>query len=149
MKRFIFAVLVAMGVAVAATAQDVSALGEAVKQVDVDVTEATTKIHFPAEFELGKWKDAKWGALWEFSSNNIVLSKDGNVVCSFEGKVKNYNITVGTKGLVVSFDCDATKRSYKITKPIAANTDLELDVVRHDVPDSDPNKHWNTSIIRQ
>lgn len=146
MKKILMAVVAALIFAAGAVAQEGQAVGETVTQVDV--TDAT-KIHFPAEFQFGKWKDAKWGAVWEITSSNIVLSKDGEVICSFDGKIKNYNVLVGIKGLEISFDCDATKRSYKIVKPISAKTDLELDVVRHDVPDSDPNKHWNTQIVRQ
>ena len=147
MKKILMAVVAALVFAAAAFAQSEQATGETITQVDV--TDATTKIHFPAEFQFGKWKDAKWNAVWEISSNNIVLSQNDVVVCSFDGKIKNYNVVVGIKGLEISFDCDETKRSYKIVKPISTNTDLELDVVRHDVPDSDPNKHWKTQIIRQ
>ena len=68
MKKILMAVVAALVFAAAAFAQSEQATGETITQVDV--TDATTKIHFPAEFQFGKWKDAKWNAVWEISSNN-------------------------------------------------------------------------------
>ncbi|WP_407400095.1 hypothetical protein [Treponema sp.] len=137
MKKILMAVVAAFAFAAAAFAQE------------VDLTDASKTIKFPEEFNLGKWYDAKWDAYWEFESDNISLYKGDSKIVSFSGKIKNWNMSVSTRGLEISFDCDATSRSYKVTKPIASSSDLELEVERHDVPSTDKNKKWKTTILRQ
>lgn len=116
---------------------------------EVDLTQPATQIRFPDDWSLGKWYDAKWDAYWEIGNNDIKLYKGNDLVISFDGKVSNYTVKVGTKGLTISFDCDETNRSYAITKPISLSTDLNLVVDRKDVPSTDPNKHMDTTIKYQ
>lgn len=137
MKKILMAVLAAFALSAAAFAQE------------VDLTDASKTIKFPGEFNMGKWHDAKWDAYWEFETNNISLYKGDTKIVSFEGKVKNYSMIVTSRGLEITFDCDATNRSYKITKPVATNSDLELEVERFDVPSTDSNRKWKTTILRQ
>ncbi|MCQ2240755.1 hypothetical protein [Treponema sp.] len=137
MKKILMVVVAAIAFAAAAFAQE------------VDLTDATKTIKFPGDFNLGKWYDAKWDAYWEFESDNISLYKGDAKIVSFAGKIDNWKTTVSTRGLEITFDCASTNRSYKVTKPISASSDLELEVERHDVPDSDKNKQWKTTITRQ
>lgn len=134
MKKILMAVMLALGLAVSAFAQD---------------ADPTRTISFPGDFNLGKWYDAKWDAYWEFSADNIKLYKGDQLICSFKDKIENWKMQAGMQGVEFSFDCKATHRTYKVTKPISANTDLELYVVRDDVPDSDKNKDWRTTIVRK
>ena len=114
MKKLLAAAVLAFGLIFAASAQE-----------DVDLTQPATQIRFPKEFNLGKWYDAKWDATWEFTSDNIKLYKGSTLLVSFEGKVRDFTVKAGTKGLVVKFTCDETNRTYSFTKPISLSTDLE------------------------
>ena len=104
----------------------------AAAEESVDVTGAVSEIKFPETFSLGKWYDAKWDATWEFLSDNIKLYKGNELLKSFKGDVKNFKTKVTTTGVVITFDCDATSRSYSFTKGISLSTDLEYKVDRHD-----------------
>lgn len=137
MKKILMAAFVALGMIFGAAAQE------------VDLTDVSKTIKFPEDFNLGKWYDAKWDAYWELQSDNISLYKGDAKIVSFAGKIKNWNMSVSTRGLEITFDCDATSRSYKLTKPLATSSDLELEVERHDVPSTDANKKWKTTILRQ
>ena len=137
MKKILMAAFVALGMVFAAVAQE------------ADLTDVSKTIKFPEDFNLGKWYDSKWDAYWELESDNISLYKGDAKIVSFAGKIKNWNMTVSTRGLEITFDCDATSRSYKLTKPLAVSSDLDLEVERHDVPSTDVNKKWKTTILRQ
>ena len=134
MKKFLAAVFVAALCVFAVSAED------------VDLTQPATMIRFPDDWPSGSWYDSAWDATWTIGQNDIKIYKGDELVISFAGKVKNYTVKAGLKGLTISFDCDETQKSYSLTKPISLTTDLELVVDRHDVPASDKNKHWETSI---
>ncbi|MCQ2596302.1 MAG: hypothetical protein MJ181_00510 [Treponema sp.] len=137
MKKFIVAAIMA-ALCVFAVAAD-----------DVDLTKPATQIRLPDDWNFGKWYDAKWDAYWEIGNNDIKIYKGNDLVISFDGKITNYTVKAGTKGLTISFDCAETNRSYAITKPISLSTDLNLVVDRKDVPSTDPNKHMDVTIKRQ
>ncbi|MBN1241916.1 MAG: hypothetical protein JXA15_04320 [Spirochaetales bacterium] len=112
MKRIVLALLVAAIVIPAASALDLG------------------------EFPLGSWFDANWDAIWEFSSNNIrILAPDGTVHYDFGAvEVQNWKYGAGGDGPYVEFDCEATGKHYKISKPLL-NTKVVLEIVRPDEPD--------------
>lgn len=137
MKKILMAALAALALSAASFAQE------------ADLTDASRQIKLPEEFNLGRWYDQKWDAYWEIKSDNIILYKGTEEVISFSGKIKNWKVTAGKGGLVISFDCDETARSYKITKPITLSTDLDLEVERHDVDEGSEYKEWKATIKRQ
>ncbi|HPD81197.1 MAG TPA: hypothetical protein P5519_09885 [Spirochaetia bacterium] len=81
-------------------------------------------------FPLGKWLDPNWGAYWEFSTNNIrILDKDGNVYFDFsKATIRDFKVSVEKEGVVMTFSCDETGKTYKFTKPLTnLNIILEID----------------------
>ena len=92
MKKILMAAFVALGMVFAAVAQE------------ADLTDVSKTIKFPEDFNLGKWYDSKWVSYWELESNNINLYKGDAKIVSFAGKIKNWNMTVSTRGLEITFD---------------------------------------------
>ena len=93
----------------------------------------------------GTWKDSNWDANWTFSAEGkIVLTKasSGEEVFTFtDANIQNFKLTPGTSGVSISFDCKDTERSYKFTKPLSLDADLDLHI--------DPqwtDKDYDTSI---
>lgn len=87
-------------------------------------------------FPTGKWLDANYDAVWEFSVNNIrILSTSGAVLYDFSTKTVN-DLKVGLDGTspVLSFTCPESERTYRFVKKIAANTDLVLEISRSGYP---------------
>lgn len=80
----------------------------------------------------GTWKDSKWDANWNFSADGkIILSKasSGEEVFTFtDNNVKNFKLNASASGVSISFRCDETERSYKFTKPLSLNADLDMTV---------------------
>ncbi len=80
----------------------------------------------------GTWKDSKWDANWNFNADGkIILSKasSGEEVFTFtDNNVKNFKLNASASGVSVSFRCDETERSYKFTKPLSLNADLDMTV---------------------
>jgi hypothetical protein len=140
MKKLIVILAAACICAAAAVAQDATT---------VDLTKPATEIRFPQDFTLGSWYDSKWDATWTFESNDIKLYKGAELIQDFSGKVKDFTVTAGTKGLVVKFTCDAAKRTYQFTKPVSLGTDLQMVIDRHDTPASDPNTHYSTTVTKK
>jgi len=72
------------------------------------------------DFPLGSWFDPNWNAIWEFSSGNIrILLADGTVKADFDAlTVQNWKFGAGADGPYVEFDCEATGKHYKISKPL-------------------------------
>ncbi len=112
MKRIVLALLVAAIVIPAASALDLG------------------------EFPLGSWFDPNWNAIWEFSSGNIrILLADGTVKADFDVlTVQNWKIGAGADGPFVEFDCEATGKHYKISKPLL-KADVVLEIKRPSEPD--------------
>ena len=93
----------------------------------------------------GTWKDSNWDANWTFSAEGkIVLTKasSGEEVFTFtDANIQNFKLTPSTSGVSISFDCKDTERSYKFTKPLSLDADLDLHI--------DPqwtDKDYDTSI---
>ena len=80
----------------------------------------------------GTWQDSNWDANWTFNADGkIVLTKasSGETVFTFDdSNVQNFKISPRTSGLSISFDCEETERSYKFTKPITLNADLDMHI---------------------
>jgi len=73
-------------------------------------------------FPLGSWFDANWDAVWEFTSGNIrILAPDGTEHFDFDkAGVQNWKIGAGADGPNISFDCEASGKSYKLSKPLTS-----------------------------
>ena len=80
----------------------------------------------------GTWQDSNWDANWTFNADGkIVLTKasSGETVFTFDdSNVQKFKILPTTSGLSISFDCEETERSYKFTKPITLNADLDMHI---------------------
>jgi hypothetical protein len=87
------------------------------------------------DFPLGKWKDANYNAVWEFSSNNIrILDLNGAVLYDFSDKTVNdfkFFLDGATPGL--SFTCVESGRSYRFLKPLI-NSDITMEIERTNLP---------------
>ncbi len=81
------------------------------------------------KFPLGKWLDARWNAVWEFSSDNIrIVDPAGSVYYDFKGKtIENYSVKPSLKGVVLSFYCKETGKKYTFTKPVS-NLNLLMNI---------------------
>lgn len=80
----------------------------------------------------GTWKDSKWDANWTFATDgkiNLTKASTGESVFTFnDSNVKNFKLDAGISGVTISFDCEETERSYKFTKPLTLNADLEMHI---------------------
>lgn len=80
----------------------------------------------------GTWQDKTWDADWTFAADGkIILTKtsNGEEVFTFtEANVQNFKVKADTKGVTISFDCKETERSYKFTKGISLNADLDMHI---------------------
>jgi len=123
MKRFLPVCVLTVLCLAAVAAQDASA--------QVNLTKPAEEINL-GKFPLGKWLDDRWNGLWVFTSDDISLYKNGELVYDFKGKVKDFSVKAGTGGLTVSFSCDETKRSYQFTKDISLNKDITMTINRYD-----------------
>lgn len=89
------------------------------------ITVATVMVYseciMMGDFPQGKWLDANWNAVWEFTSNNIrILDTDGGVYCDFDEKtIRGWSVKPVTEGFVLSFYCPETRRKYIFTKSLA------------------------------
>ena len=79
----------------------------------------------------GSWIDERYDAKWTFSANKIELSiaSTGRHVFTFtEENVQNFGIIAQTEGVGFSFDCAATHRSYRFSKPVELTSDLDVTI---------------------
>lgn len=80
----------------------------------------------------GTWQDEKWNADWTFGTDGKIVLSDstsGNTIFTFDdGNVQNFKIDAGASGVSVSFSCKETERSYKFTKPLTLNSDLDMHI---------------------
>lgn len=139
MKKFLLTLLVAT-VAVAGTfAQDALGITDTLNQADAEISKALD------QFPKGTWIDANWDAAWEFGVNNSLILKDaktGEVIFNFtQDKRSDFKITASGEAIVISFRCEATKRTYKFSKPVNLDTSITMDIDY----DLNPN-HYNVSI---
>ncbi len=80
----------------------------------------------------GTWQDSNWDANWTFNADGkITLTKasTGETVFTFDdSNVENFEILPSASGVSISFYCEETERSYKFTKPITLNADLDMHI---------------------
>ncbi len=82
------------------------------------------------DFPIGKWLDANYDAIWEFTSDNIrIVAPDGSVYFDFsKNTVRDFKVTASLDGAVLTYSCEEAGRSYKFTKPVTnMNLILEID----------------------
>jgi hypothetical protein len=86
-------------------------------------------------FPVGKWLDANYDAIWEFSSNNIRIldSKTGDVAWDFSGKIQDFKVIADGRQTGVSFGCSDAGRVYYF-KTALPGTDLVMDIDRDGKP---------------
>lgn len=124
MKKFLVTLLVAALAVTGAFAQ--GKVKDALTQADAEITKAAE------QFPKGTWVDSNWDALWVFGVNNTITLKDaktGEVIYNFAPSTrKNFKIDVSDKGLVISFRCEDTKRTYKFTKPVTLDTSITMEI---------------------
>jgi len=85
------------------------------------------------EFPTGKWLDKNWDAVWEFGIGNSLKlwNTNGDLIYDFsKDKITDLKLLPSQEGLVLSFTCPETHRSYKFVKPITLSADLELEIDR-------------------
>ncbi len=80
----------------------------------------------------GTWQDSKWNANWTFGADGKITLSDsvsGSTIFTFEDdNVQNFKLNAGKDGVSVSFDCKETQRTYKFTKPLSLNSDLDMHI---------------------
>ncbi len=124
MKKLLLTLLVAAVAITGAFAQ--TSISDALSQADAEIAKAGE------QFPKGTWIDSKWDAAWEFGVNNTLKLKDsktGEVIFNFTpDKRSNLKVNASDSGLVISFRCEETKRTYKFTKPVTLDTKITLDI---------------------
>jgi hypothetical protein len=86
-------------------------------------------------FPVGQWLDAKYNAVWDFTSNNIrILATDGRVLYDFSGKtIQDFKFILEEAQPGISFTCPEAGRSYKFLKPLIGS-DLVMEIERKSLP---------------
>ena len=86
-------------------------------------------------FPLGKWLDANYDAVWDFTANNIrILSPDGKVLYDFSEKtIQDFKFIVEGAQPGITFTCPEAGRSYKFLKPLL-NSDVIMEIERKYLP---------------
>ncbi|MCR5614295.1 hypothetical protein [Treponema sp.] len=124
MKKILLSLLFVAFVAAGAMAQ--TSIGEALDQADSQIAEAGE------QFPKGTWIDPNYNAAWEFGINNTIVLKDattGEVIYTFSKNLrKNFKVDVTADGLVITFRCDDTRRTYKFTKSATLSTDIKMEI---------------------
>ncbi len=124
MKKILLSLLFVAFVAAGAMAQ--TSIGEALDQADSQIAEAGE------QFPKGTWIDPNYNAAWEFGVNNTIVLKDattGEVIYTFSKNLrKNFKVDVTADGLVITFRCDDTRRTYKFTKAATLSTDIKMEI---------------------
>jgi len=86
-------------------------------------------------FPLGKWLDANYDAVWEFTSSNIRISDpSGELVYDFSNAtMEDFSVGAGMDGITLSYYCPETEKTYILTKPVTGS-DLTLKIERTGKP---------------
>jgi hypothetical protein len=86
-------------------------------------------------FPIGQWLDAKYDAVWDFSSHNIrILSPDGKILYDFSEKtVLDFKVIFDGIQPGISFTCPEAGKSYRFIKPLT-NLDLVMEIDRRGMP---------------
>ncbi|MCL2184348.1 MAG: hypothetical protein FWB86_00645 [Treponema sp.] len=67
-------------------------------------------------FPVGSWLDTNYNAVWEFSSNNIVIKVNGAVVFDFsKNTIQNFNVGMVGTNPSITFSCPQAGRTYRFT----------------------------------
>jgi len=87
------------------------------------------------DFPLGKWLDANYDAIWEFSSGNIrILALDGSVYYDLDqAGIQDFTVGAGTDGPYITFSCEASGKTYKLSKPLLKG-EMILEISRPGLP---------------
>ena len=82
------------------------------------------------EFPTGTWIDENWDAKWVFAKDKVDLfDGKGDLVYTFtKDNTVDFKLTPSKEGLILSFSCAETQRSYKFIKPVTLSTDLEMEI---------------------
>ncbi len=127
MKKFLIAFAVAAIAVAGSFAQDALA--------DAKAAAEAAREEVPQSLQ-GTWYDKKYDCNWILSVNatatglaKLVDASTGNVYYTFsKNNVQNFKQEYNmTNGAIISFECEATNRTYKFIKPISG-TDLKLEV---------------------
>mgnify|MGYP003397318149 CR=1 FL=1 len=123
MKKFLLTVMAALLASAAFAAGPVS---DALNQADSEIAAAGE------QFPKGTWIDPNWDAAWEFGVNNTIILKDaktGEVIYNFaKSKRSNFKVNLTNDGLVITFRCDETQRTYKFTKSVTLSSDIKMEI---------------------
>lgn len=80
----------------------------------------------------GTWQDSNWDANWTFSADGVIelkLASTGESVFTFNDvNTTNFSLVPSADGVTVSFDCADTNRSYKFTKPLTLDANLNMTI---------------------
>lgn len=80
----------------------------------------------------GTWQDTKYNANWKFNAGGSITLSDastGKVYYTFtDANTQNFKVNAGASGVTVTFDCQATSRSYKFVKGISLSSDLTMEI---------------------
>lgn len=123
MKKILLALVTVCFVCTGAFADKIS---DALNDADAQIKAAGE------QFPKGTWIDPNYDAAWEFGINNTLILKDaktGDVIYNFtKSERKNFKVDVSDSGVVITFSCPNTDRSYKFTKPINLGTSITLEI---------------------
>lgn len=101
-------------------------VSDALNQADSEIAAAGE------QFPKGTWIDPNWDAAWEFGVNNTIILKDaktGEVIYNFaKSKRSNFKVNLTNDGLVITFRCDETQRTYKFTKSVTLSSDIKMEI---------------------
>ena len=104
----------------------------------VDQTKEALK---DVEFPTGTWTDSNWNADWVMDVAKVHLydSVSGELIYTFtKDNTENFKFVPSKDGVSLTFTCKETHRSYKITKPLTLDKDLQL-FINPDWTDEDYN----------
>jgi len=88
-------------------------------------------------FPAGKWLDANYDAIWEFSANGIRIldSKTGDVAWDFAGKtIQGFDVNLEGRQIGIKFTCPDAGRSYSFKTPSNGEGDIVMDIERDGLP---------------
>lgn len=92
------------------------------------VTMAAAETINIGDFPKGKWLDSAWGAVWEFSSDNIrIIDSNGTELYNFKDKITDFKVDVSLTKATISFACKDAGRTYVFTKGIK-DLDLAMEI---------------------
>lgn len=81
----------------------------------------------------GTWVDKNYNAEWVIGVDGSITIRDassGEVYKKFSPLTQNFKFSTSLDGLTLTFRCNETSRTYKITKGISASADLTLAIER-------------------